>query len=173
MKINQITKEEVVTKVVNTQYIAEDGTIFYNEEECKKYEESALFAASKSLKRLNTKQITHGDITLDGCDDCVCEIFDIQTEQDLKNLRQYLHLRMKKNGASDTNVNDCFELGNQKGREAFVFENVTVGHEVIIFWSYDEDWFWVYRDGSIEGFLGYMKDKLLKVIGKEKSDENE
>lgn len=50
MRTNEIKR--TVEEVVRVEYIAEDGTVFSNEEECKKYEESALFAISKELKRL-------------------------------------------------------------------------------------------------------------------------
>ena len=53
MKVNEIRKTETIEKLVRTEYIAEDGTVFRSEEECKKYEESALFAISKELKRLD------------------------------------------------------------------------------------------------------------------------
>lgn len=42
MKVKPII--ETVKKVVATKYIAEDGSVFWDEEECRKYEESALFA---------------------------------------------------------------------------------------------------------------------------------
>ena len=45
MRTNEVKETREV--VVRTEYIAEDGTVFRNEEECKKYEESALFAISK------------------------------------------------------------------------------------------------------------------------------
>ena len=54
MKTNEVKETREV--VVRTEYIAEDGTIFRSEEECKKYEESALFAISKELKRLDNKE---------------------------------------------------------------------------------------------------------------------
>ena len=56
MKVNEIRKTETIEKLVRTEYIAEDGTVFSNEEECKKYEESTLFAISKKLKRLDNKK---------------------------------------------------------------------------------------------------------------------
>ena len=56
MKVNEIRKTETIEKLVRTEYIAEDGTVFRSEEECKKYEESALFAISKELKRLDNKK---------------------------------------------------------------------------------------------------------------------
>ena len=84
MKVNEIKKTETIEKLVRTEYIAEDGTIFNNEEECKKYEESALFAVNKELKRMGNKNyLSYCDIN-DGCScDEKVEIFDIQTERDL------------------------------------------------------------------------------------------
>ena len=56
MRVNEIKR--TIEEVVRVEYIAEDGQVFYNEDECKKYEESALFAVSKQLKRLNTKELS-------------------------------------------------------------------------------------------------------------------
>ena len=51
MKVNEIKETKTVEEVVRVEYIAEDGQVFRSEEECKKYEESALFAISKQLRR--------------------------------------------------------------------------------------------------------------------------
>ena len=56
MRVNEVRKTETIEKLVRTEYIAEDGTVFRSEEECIKYEESALFAISKELKRLDNKK---------------------------------------------------------------------------------------------------------------------
>lgn len=162
MRTNEI--KEIVEKVVRVEYIAEDGEVFRNEEECKKYEESALFAISKQLKRLTTENtISQNDINdILSVDDMV-EIFDIQTEKDLENLRRYLYLKAKKNGASESSIKSCFTTENDN-RNDFVFNNVTLGHEVIIFWNYEEDGFWVYRDGSINGYCEFFRDKITKLI---------
>lgn len=53
MKVNEIRKTETIEKLVRTEYIAEDGTIFRSEEECKKYEESALL--DSVFKTLNAE----------------------------------------------------------------------------------------------------------------------
>lgn len=170
MKVNEIRKTETIEKLVRTEYIAEDGVIFSNEEECKKYEESALFAISKELKRLtkdNTSQYEINDNF--SCDDAV-EIFDVQTERDLENLRRYLYLKMRKNGASEDSVKECFTSKDGK-RNKYVFDNVTVGHEVMIFWNYDENWFWVYNDGSINGYCEFFRENITKLITSKKNNE--
>ena len=171
MRVNEVRKTETIEKLVRTEYIAEDGTVFRSEEECKKYEESALFAISKELKRLtkdNTSQYEINDNF--SCDDTV-EIFDVQTERDLENLRRYLYLTLKKHGASDSTVKECFtsEDGNRKNH---VFDSVTIGHEVLIFWNYDNDWFWVYNDGSINGYCEFFRERITKLITPEVKEEN-
>ena len=34
----------------------------------------------------------------------------------------------------------------------------------MIFWNYDEDWFWVYNDGSINGYCDFFREKITKLI---------
>ena len=162
MRVNEVKETREV--VVRTEYVAEDGEVFRNEEECKKYEESALFAVSKKLKRLTAENvISHFDIN-DGCsEEEDVEIFDIQTEEDLENLRRYLYLKAKKHGASERSIKQCFTSEDGK-RQDLVFDGVTRGHEVMIFWTYDDDWFWVYKDGSIDVYAEFFKEKIKKLI---------
>lgn len=154
MRANEVKETREV--VVRTEYIAEDGTVFKNEEECKKYEESALFAISKELKRLTKDNTFQSEINDSFSYDDTVEIFDVQTERDLENLRRYLYLKARNNGAPESSVNDCFKSTGGK-RNSYVFSNVTYGHEVMVFWDYDEQWFWVYGDGSIEN----IRQKIL------------
>lgn len=155
--------KRTIEEVVRVEYIAEDGTIFHNEAECRKYEESALFAVSKRLKKLSMVGTSIYDFIEEGSEECGLEIFDVQTEEDLENLRRYLYLTLIKNGASESSIKDCFTSVNGN-RKDFVFDGVTIGHEVMIFWSYDENWFWVYKDGSLEGYFSWLKDKYIKII---------
>lgn len=50
MRVNEVRKTETIEKLVRIEYIAEDGTVFRSEEECKKYEESALFDNQQRVK---------------------------------------------------------------------------------------------------------------------------
>ena len=161
MRKNEIKK--TVEEIVGVEYIAEDGTIFNNKEECEKYEESALFVVSNKLKRLNTKETYINDFNDEGSCDCEFEIFDIQTEEDLNNLRRYLYLKAITNGATEKGIKDAFTSDDGK-RENYVFDNVTIGHEVLVFWSYDKDWFWVYKDGSLNGYFELLKERYDKII---------
>lgn len=161
MKKNEIKK--TVEEVVRVEYIAEDGKVFWDEAECRKYEESALFAVSERLKRLNHKYTSMYDLTESGSEEDEVEIFDIQTPEDLENLRRYLYLTMTQNRATETMIKDCF-TGDGVTRVNLVFDNVTVGHEVLIFWGYDKDWFWVHNDGSLAGYFSWLKDNYTKII---------
>ena len=161
MRKNEIKK--TVEEIVGVEYIAEDGTIFNNKEECEKYEKSALFVVSNKLNRLNTKETYINDFNDEGSCDCELEIFDIQTEEDLNNLRRYLYLKAITNGATEKGIKDAFTSDDGK-RENFVFDNVTIGHEVLVFWSYDKDWFWVYKDGSLNGYFELLKERYDKII---------
>ncbi len=168
MRKNEIKKTRTIEEVVRTEYVAEDGVVFYNEEECKKYEESALFAVSKKLKKLNKKWASIYELIENGCEEDELEIFDVQTEEDLDNLRRYLYLKAMKNGASEKSIKECFTSDGEH-RVDFVFDNVTIGHEVLIFWAYDNDWFWVYKDGSLDGYFSWIRDRFNKIIASEEN----
>ena len=161
MRKNEIKK--TVEEIIGVEYIAEDGTIFNNKEECEKYEESALFVVSNKLKRLNTKETNIEEFNVEGSCDCELEIFDIQTEEDLNNLRRYLYLKAITNGATEKGIKDAFTSDDGK-RENYVFDNVTIWHEVMVFWSYDKDWFWVHKDGSLNGYFQLLKERYDKII---------
>ena len=128
--------------------------MFYKEEECKKYEKSTLFAVRKQLKKLNNRYLSVYDLCNEGNYDCEVEIFDVQTDKDLENLRRYLYLKAINNGASEENIQECFSSDKYKEQ---IFDGVTKGYEVIIWWNCYYDNFWVYRDGSIDGYLLYKR----------------
>lgn len=166
MKKNEIKTTETIEKVIRVEYIAEDGQVFYGangEEECRKYEESALFAVSKKLKRLSNANTSIYDLNQDGSDENSLEVFDVQTEEDLENLRRYLYLKLTQNGTSESTIKTLFTSEDGK-RADYVIDNVTIGHEVLIFWSYDEDWVWVYKDGSLEGYFSWLREQYNKII---------
>lgn len=163
MRKNEIKKTETIEKVVSVEYIAEDGMIFSTEEECRKYEESALFAVSNKLKRLSRAGTSQYDFNYDLCEECGLEIFDVQTEEDLENLRRYLYLTLIKNGVNEKSISYPFTSADGT-RKDHVFDNVTAGHEVLIFWSYDENHFWVYKDGSLDGYFSWLKERYNKII---------
>ena len=93
-------------------------------------------------------------------DECDVEIFDIQTEKDLENLRRYLYLKLSQVYTNRKYVEDYF----------INFERMTVGHEVIIWWRYDNDGFWFYGNGSINAFLENIRNNIMKAITPETTE---
>lgn len=153
MRVNEVRKTETIEKLVKIEYIAEDGTIFVSKEECKKYEQSALFAISKQLKRLDNKK--NGASEYDIYDECSeeypVEIFNAETERDIENIRRYVYFK-----ALSNNPYVC--------KSEVDLPNITAGHEVIIHWNYNEDGCWTIGDGSISAFCGYIRDNLMSLI---------
>lgn len=164
MRVNEVRKTETIEKLIRTEYIAEDGTIFRSDEECKKYEESALFAVSKQLKRLDGDSFKNGgsseyDIYSECSDEFLVEIFNAETEKDIENIRRYVYLKALSN-SSHINKSDVD------------LPNITAGHEIIIHWSYDEDSCWTIGNGSIDAFCDYIRDNLMSLITPKEDSEN-
>jgi len=157
------TEEIKETKVIGTKYIADDGTVFYSQEECVKYEQSALFVAKSKLKVIaNTNE---EEMTGSGCYGCEVDVFDVQTQEDLDNLKAYLHLVLSTNNVKDieSDFNDS----------KYGFVNATYGHEVIVWWSYEQDHFWIYGDGSVDAYVDYAKQLAVNTIEKYKKAKEE
>lgn len=155
------TEEIKETKVVGTKYIADDGTEFCCIEDCKRYEQSVLFVMRSKLKLI--AETNEEEFSVGGCYDDVVEVFDVQTQEDLDNLKAYLHLVLSTHGVRN--------FDNYFNESEYSFGNVTVGHEVIIWWSYDQDHFWIYGDGSIASYVDYVKQRALKTIDKYKANK--
>ena len=159
MRIEEIKE----TKVVGNRYFAEDGTMFYDREECLKYEKSALFVTRSKLKLIAVTD--EEELAIIGCGDNAVEIFDIQTPEDLDNLEAYVHLVISTRGVR--NMDSYF------GDSEFGFGGITLGHEVIVWWSYDKDCFWIYGDGSIDAYVDVIRNRALKVIEKNQPKKEE
>ena len=143
MKINrkEVTKVETIT-----EYIAADGTTFQDKEMCECYEKSALCAVKKTLKKLNVKDISQWDLFGTGSDEDMVEIYDVKSAEDLMHLRMYCDL--ESNGRGDLDK----------------LNKLTVGHEVVIFWNYDRDYYWTYDNGSIESVLESIREQFKYAL---------
>lgn len=143
MRKNEIKR--TIEEVVRVEYIAEDGTVFRNEEECKKYEESAKFTILTRLKKLNPETKSIYSLFGEGSEEDDIDIFDIQTEEDLELLRRYIYLELSEHGAKPKDGD-------------IVIPKATCGHEVIIFWWYDHDGCYTRGDGSLEGIFENIRE---------------
>ena len=161
MRVNEVKQTKTIEELVRTEYIAEDGTVFRSEEECKKYEESALFAISKELKRLDNKK--NGASEYDIYDECSeeypVEIFKAETERDIENIRRYVYLKALSNNS-------------YVRKEDVDLPNITAGHEVIIHWSYNEDNCWTIGNGSIDAFCDCIRGNLTQLITPKEGENN-
>ena len=160
MKVNEVKKTKTVEEVVRVEYIAEDGQVFRNEDECKKYEESALFAISKQLKRMtNKKYVSQYDINDDCSDEYEVEIFNAENEKDIENIRRYVYLKA---------IKEC----PSTRKEDVELANITSGHEVIIFWNYVQDCCWTIGNGSIDAYCDYIRGNITRLITPKEENAN-
>ena len=152
MKTREI--KETVERVVRTEYVAEDGTVFWDKAECEKYEQSALFVVSKNLVKLATA--TEYDL-FNGADDNTVEIFDIKDSKDLDNLKKYIYLTAQKNGASQRMLEETLGF----------MDKFTHGHEIIIVWSYDDEYCWAFGNGSLQGYFDSITARYNKILNRD------
>lgn len=156
MKVNEIKETKIIEELVRTEYIAEDGTVFRDKEECEKYEKSALFAVSQKLKRIGHG--SHEDVWAEACTDNKVEIFNAETEEDIENIKRYAYLVISANSSYIT-------------ENSRLLPDITAGHEVIILWNYDKDYCWTHGDGSAEAFANSVKANVAFMIEKAKKDK--
>ena len=163
MKTREI-KKEIVER---TEYVAEDGTVFYSVEDCEYYEHSALFTVNKKLKRIN--RIISCNEIFNGREDNkdIVEVFDIRDETDLDNLTKYIYLMLSTHGVDDYEIQQYFH-SKEPEQASYILDNITYGHEVMLFWSDDFDLCWVYGDGSINGYLEFTRKRIEKALWPDK-----
>lgn len=144
MKINEIKR--TIEEVVRTEYIANDGTVFDDRDECLKYERSALGVIKAKLKPMtNFNKYSQYDFIDMGSDECLVEIFAIESQEDLDNINRYLQA-----------VSCHYPRPTQIPKEA-------IGHEAILFWNYDKDYAYTYEDGTLEGFMTYIRKNFERM----------
>ena len=152
MKINEI--KMTVEEVVGVQYIAEDGTVFHDKEECEKYEKSALVVVSSKLKRLNKKGASWQELIYLSYDDSSLEIFDIQDQEDLDNLCQYVVLALSEGHVYKEHIKEVSEKISTCG----------VGHEIMVFWGYEQDYVNIIGDGSFNAYIELLRKNYEEIL---------
>ena len=81
MKVNEIKETREV--IVRTEYIAKDGTVFSNGEECRKYEGTCRCVLRSEYKKLIKGNINEYDLFYEnGCEDYSYDIVEVKTEAD-------------------------------------------------------------------------------------------
>ena len=166
MKVKEIKEE----KVVRTDYIAEDGKVFHDEEECRKYEESALFVLSQDLKM---KTFYKSECMIDGADEEYIRVFEVPTDKELEKLKRYLYLKATGGMSIYRDGKWYNNYGSASSLHQVDLSSLTYGHKIITFWSYEDDCCWMYGDGSLEAYANYAKERMEKAITKAYSDNKE
>lgn len=87
--MKSIKKERVVYDIV---YMATDGTEFTTEEECKKYEQSALCVLLSKYKPLVITTVNEYELLSYGNEDCVVDVVKITTQEDVDLVKQLRYL---------------------------------------------------------------------------------
>lgn len=88
--MEKVVKEKTVSY---TMYTASDGVEFHTEEECLKYEQSALFAAKAAFDRIAIKRgVSTYDVFHVGYeeDECICAAMN--TKEDMETVLHYYYL---------------------------------------------------------------------------------
>lgn len=125
--MKKITTTKTIEEV--TGYEALDGTFFRSAEECEKYEESAVGIIKARAKEYLIGETTIYGLLNEGSDECGVEIYNIADKDAAATISQLIYIKC---GERDTCSVDEY-----------------IGKELIIFWSYDEDYAWFYTIDSL------------------------
>ena len=165
--MKQITRE--ITKVVVEGWQANDGTMFASEEECKKYEQSAMFAIENRFKALTVKQ---GDDDKSGffpeceifenygygSEDFMMAILDIKSKDDLIIVDMWRKMHLSKTDLE---------------KEEYNLDESYVGKKVLVSLGYcfdNFDQFCVV--GTLEDLVRSFESDVNKVFYPCNSEEN-
>lgn len=159
---------KIVKGDYDTRYVSNDGSIFFYEEDCRNYErleevKNMMAEISPQLKRMvDTRGIYLNTINYDTADDVTVEIFNIETEDDLKLLKEYILLKeqIHYNNTCEPTVSEIKQSIKTQ------FTDVTCGHEVMVFSDWRGAGFWLCGDGSIDGYCNCLKEEFLNFIKK-------
>lgn len=151
---------KIVKEDYDTIYVSNDGSTFFYEEDCRNYERLAeiknmVAEILSQLKRMTDEKSIHlCTINYDAADDVTVEIFNIETEDDLKLLKEYILLKEQIH-YGEARKSIVSEI-KQSTKEQFT--GVTCGHEVMVFSDWRGTGFWLCGDGSIDGYCNYLKE---------------
>jgi hypothetical protein len=108
------------------------------------------------------KNLIASDINDEASDEHDVEIYDIQTPEELVELKRYL-LKTVSEAKSCDEV-DCF---NEHIKETF--GRLTFGHEIVITYGWNRECFYIEGNGSAEDYGKHYTDMIMKLIEDSKS----
>ena len=133
-----------VTKTKTTEqiyYEAIDGTLFSNEEECRKYEKSAEVVLYGMIKDKVVGITTPWDLLGQGCDDNKIYVYRVDSLSTVELLNRYIYLKT--------------------GSENIIKENM-IGKDIIVEWGYDEDYVCCY--GTLDDYYSRIISHYSKCL---------
>lgn len=166
--MKETTKErKQTTTVTYTVYVAEDGAEFNDKEQCKAYEESALYAVGKTLLGSCMKRIKRevADKTIDafiddGYNRGTYFYFKLKTEQDKENFMRYVHLKEVHDRYYFLGTSKWWDEHTDYARKCVTLDEVELNKEYILFVNEDCESFGIF---SKERFLEQFKKSWFEA----------
>lgn len=141
------TEREVTQKVVDISYKAIDGTIFYDQEECTRYEETAEAVLLAKLKAIEITEISTDDL-FESSGEGVYRVI-VPTEQS--------HL--------DT-LNQLWKLNGGASRDSLLFTEEDLKKVILVgirmTENYKIDWMWFWKLNDVVKKVTNNKYRVVK-----------
>lgn len=149
----RVEKKERVVVEEKITWVATDGTEFSTQEECSKYEQTAECVLKSAYEKCVIAKATEYDLWDTGSEEYKVHFIVPQNERDVEMLNRY----------------QLFLDKSRKDKE-LQFTSDMIGQTVIIWWSYDMDYFYV--EGTIDGYIKKRKEHWLKIVEEKWGMEN-
>lgn len=140
-----LKRTETITREIIDGYEASDGTLFGNEEECRKYEQTAKGVCFEAVKKYMLGSCTEMDFTEYGSDECYIEFFEVPDMDAAKAIAQYVLIRT-----------------DDKKLVQKVIDRI--GKRLMLSWNYDKDFCWVF---DVDGYKEMLEKNYQRTIKKE------
>lgn len=138
-----LKRTETITREIIDGYEASDGTLFGNEEECRKYEQTAKGVCFEAVKKYMLGSCSEMDFTEYGSDECSMEFFDVPDMEAAKTIAQYVLIR----------TND----------EKLVQKVIDrIGKRLFLSWNYDKDFCWILSVDEYKDMLEKNYERFTK-----------
>lgn len=135
-------EKKVVRESYVTTFVAIDGTEFNSQQDCEKYEKSVECSISVRLNDITISRQNQETVFLQGNEDCDCQIVRPRNAADIDSINQLVCLIRNQDPNSITDKNLAHD------------ENI--GECVVICYSYDHDWVWLYTESQIRNHWAEM-----------------
>lgn len=134
MKI--ISKERTRVEKYNV-YVANDGTEFMNEDECRKYDESAKGALNARLRKIMVKETSEEELFEFGSCDKTIEIYRPTCAEDKNTIIQMCYL-------TNPHLERAEYRHHIERTEGFIDRAINESDYLLVDRGYEYDGFWVY-----------------------------